>query len=214
MTQGVNNNSGVNTVNSATLGPSGSLQLMFAKLQLELAETAKTQAMDRMDAIAESQDEQKLVSQLLNEARQAKADAKSGVGDDKEKTQEFKVPKKDSNGNVMVDDKGNIIYESKTFKDSVPKGNKATFMSQDMVDYMELHGLAYDKTSNNYSHSADEWDVAIASLEARLEELGTDTQQQMVYIQDYMGQYNSYLQGANTQISNSNQTLTSLARGQ
>ena len=63
-------------------------------------------------------------------------------------------------------------------------------------------------------HSEEEWDVAIASLEARLEELGTDTQQQMVYIQDYMGQYNSYLQGANTQISNSNQTLTSLARGQ
>ena len=214
MTQGISNNSGVSSVNSATLGPSGSLRLMLAKLQLELAETAKTQAMDRMDAIAESQDEQKLVSQLLNEARQAKADAKSGVGDDKEKTQEFKVPKKDSNGNVMVDDKGNIIYESKTFKDSVPKGNKATFMSQDMVDYMELHGLAYDKTANNYSHSADEWDVAIASLESRLEELGTDTQQQMVYIQDYMGQYNSYLQGANTQISNSNQTLTSLARGQ
>lgn len=29
-----------------------------------------------------------------------------------------------------------------------------------------------------------------------------------------MGQYNSYLQGANTQITNANQTLTNLARGQ
>ena len=34
----------------------------------------------------------------------------------------------------------------------------------------------------------------------------------MVYLQDFIGQYNSYLQGANTQISNTNQTLTSLAR--
>ena len=42
----------------------------------------------------------------------------------------------------------------------------------------------------------------------------TNTQQEMVYVQDYMGQYNSYLQGANTQIANSNQTLTNLARGQ
>ena len=231
MTQGVNNNSGVNTVNSATLGPSGSLQLMFAKLQLELAETAKTQAMDRMDSISKSQDEQKLVSELLNEARQSKADAKAGInskqsytytltdknGKEYTKTErsiDNAIPMSQAMVDYMVDDKGNIIYESKTFKDSVPKGNKATFMSQDMVDYMELHGLAYDKTANNYSHSADEWDVAIASLESRLEELGTDTQQQMVYIQDYMGQYNSYLQGANTQISNSNQTLTSLARGQ
>ena len=52
------------------------------------------------------------------------------------------------------------------------------------------------------------------TLEGRLEELGTNTQQEMVYVQDYMGQYNSYLQGANTQITNANQTLTNLARGQ
>ena len=62
------------------LGPTTSLQLMFAKLQLELAETAKTQAMDKMDAIAKVQDEQKLVSQLLNEARQAKADVQGNGG--------------------------------------------------------------------------------------------------------------------------------------
>ena len=112
----------------------------------------------------------------------------------------------------MHDAQGNVVYETVT--ETVPKGNNATFMSQEMVDYMDANGLAYDKTANNHSHSADEWDVAITSLESRLEELGTNTQQEMVYIQDYMGQYNSYLQGANTQISNSNQTLTSLARGQ
>ena len=170
--------------------------------------------MDKMDAIASAQDEQKLVSQLLNEARQAKADAKAGVGNDAAKTETFNVPKKDANGKVLVDDKGNIIYEEKPRTETVPKGNNATFMSQEMVDYMELHGLAIDRTANNYSHSADEWDVAITALESRLEELGTNTQQEMVYVQDYMGQYNSYLQGANTQIANSNQTLTSLARGQ
>ena len=207
-------NSGTSSVSFGQLGPTSSLQLMFAKLQLELAETAKAQAMDKMDAIAEAQDEQKLVSKLLNEARQAKADANSGIGSDKEKTAEFSVPKKDADGNVMVDDKGKIIYEDKKFSDSVPKDNKATFMTQEMIDYMDLHGLAYDHTANNYSHSAEEWELAITSLESRLEELGTNTQQEMVYIQDYMGQYNSYLQGANTQISNSNQTLTSLAKGQ
>ena len=200
------------SVSFGELGPTTSLQLMFAKLQLELAETAKTQAMDKMDAISQAQDEQKLVSGLLNEARQAQADAKAGVGNDQEKTQTYELPKKDANGNVMYDAQGNVVYETVT--ETVPKGNNATFMSQEMVDYMDANGLAYDKTANNHSHSADEWDVAITSLESRLEELGTNTQQEMVYIQDYMGQYNSYLQGANTQISNSNQTLTSLARGQ
>ena len=208
----VNFNS-TSSVTATALGPSSSLQLMFAKLQLELSETAKSQALERMESISDQQEEQKLVSSLLNEARQAQADAKAGVGNNADKTATFNVPKKDSNGNVMTDDKGNIIYE-KTRTETVGKGNNATFMSQEMVDYMESHGLAMDRTADNYSHSAEEWDVAITSLESRLEELGTDTQQQMVYIQDYMGQYNSYLQGANTQISNANQTLTSLARGQ
>jgi hypothetical protein len=45
-----------------------------------------------------------------------------------------------------------------------------------------------------------------------MDALGTDTQQKMVFVQDYMGQYNSYLQGANSVIQQSNQTLGELAR--
>ena len=35
----------------------------------------------------------------------------------------------------------------------------------------------------------------------------------MVYLQDFIGQYNSYLQGANSAISTANQTLTAIATG-
>ena len=179
------NNSAVSSVTPSGLGPSSSLQLMFAKLQLELSETAKSQALERMDYISQQQEEQKLVSSLLNEARQAQADGENGDG----------VGMSSING-VTV-----------SGKDCYP-------MSQELVDYMDAHELAYSNSDGDYILGKDEWDLVITSLESRLEELGTDTQQQMVYIQDYMGQYNSYLQGANTQISNANQTLTSLARGQ
>ena len=74
------NFSSTSSVSFGELGPTTSLQLMFAKLQLELAQTSKTQAMDKMDAIASAQDEQKLVSQLLNEARQAKAQLAAHAG--------------------------------------------------------------------------------------------------------------------------------------
>ena len=181
------------------LGPTSSLQLMFAKLQLELSETAKSQAMDKMDAISKAQDEQKLVSKLLNEARQAKADAKNGNSSDITTT-------------YYTYDKDGKVTGSYT--ETAPKGKDYNPMSNEMVKYMDEHGLAYDKTGDDHMHTEEEWDVAITALEGRLEELGTNTQQEMVYIQDYMGQYNSYVQGANTQISNSNQTLTSLARGQ
>ena len=179
------NFSSTSSVSFGELGPTTSLQLMFAKLQLELAQTAKTQAMDKMDAIASAQDEQKLVSQLLNEARPTQAPCTSRTG----------VVKTTVNGVTL------------TGKDAYP-------MSQEMVDYMDAHKLAYPNGDGDYILGKDEWDVAITSLEGRLEELGTNTQQEMVYVQDYMGQYNSYLQGANTHIANSNQTLTNLARGQ
>ena len=192
-------NTSTSSVTFGELGPTTSLQLMFAKLQLELAETAKSQAMDKMDAISKAQDEQKLVSKLLNEARQAKADAKNGNSSDITTT-------------YYTCDKDGKVTGSYT--ETAPKGKDYNPMSNEMVKYMDEHGLAYDKTGDDHMHTEEEWDVAITALEGRLEELGTNTQQEMVYIQDYMGQYNSYLQGANTQISNSNQTLTSLARGQ
>ena len=153
---------------------------MFARLQLELAETAKSQAMDKMDAIAKAQDEQKEVSAMLNQARQLQADAKN-----------------ESDANKAA------------------SGEKeSTMMPVEMENYFKEHNLAYEDSGVSRRQNAEEWKLAITSLEGRLEELGTNTQQEMVYIQDYMGQYNSYLQGANTQISNSNQTLTSLAKGQ
>ncbi len=168
----VNSSNSVSALSSGDLGVYGttSLQFMFAKLQIELAEAAKQSAMDKMDEITKSQDERKLISKYLNECRQAQADAKSG--------------------------------------------NKATAMTQECKNYMDKYGLAYDKTGDIMTHTSDEWKVAITALEGRLDEVGSDTQQKMVYVQDYMGQYNSYLQGANTQISNGNQTLQSLARGQ
>ena len=203
-------NSGTSSVTFGQLGPTSSLQLMFAKLQLELAETAKAQAMDKMDAIAEAQDEQKLVSRLLNEARDKKANTTEAA---ESSTVTYKnVAKRDENGKIMRDGNGEIIREDRT--ETIEKGKKWSAMSQEMVDYVDEHDLAMDNTLNDHLQREEQWDVLITSLESRLEELGTNTQQEMVYIQDYMGQYNSYLQGANTQISNSNQTLTSLAKGQ
>ena len=56
--------------------------------------------------------------------------------------------------------------------------------------------------------------LRIAQLQTRMDTVGADIQTKMVQLQDFMGQYNSYMQGANSAISQSNQVLTSLARGQ
>jgi hypothetical protein len=171
----------VSTVDINSLG-GGSLQLMFAKLQLALAESSKTSAMNYIGDIQDTQKEQKIVADMLQTARQKQADAGSSDKDQKA------LNKKESGHEGCTD------------------------MPEDMLAYMKDKQLAYDNTGNDRHMNKDEWEVAVRSLQARLDALGSDTQQKMVFVQDYMGQYNSYLQGANSVIQQSNQTLAELAR--
>ena len=90
----------------------------------------------------------------------------------------------------------------------------ASMMPQEMADYFNKHGLSYDKKGNDLANNKDEWDYNLKSLTNYQEQIGTSVQTKMVYLQDFIGQYNSYLQGANTQIANANQVLNNLARGQ
>jgi len=86
----------------------------------------------------------------------------------------------------------------------------AVSVPADMSKYLNDNHLA--RTSGSGSNEKDDWAVIVPSLQARSETLGTDTQQKMVFVQDYMGQYNSFLQGANSAIQSSNDLLKQLAQ--
>lgn len=103
------------------------------------------------------------------------------------------------------------INAAKQAKNSAESTSSEIEIPADMAQYMRNNGLSY---GDDALLSAEEWADAVASLTSRLEQLGTQTQQLMIYMQDYLGQYTSYLDSANQQINTSNQTLTSLARGQ
>ena len=176
-------------VNSATslsqimadidLGPSGSVQFQFAKLQLAQSEICKNQAESYMKQIEEIQNEQKLCADMISRARELQQAAKNGTGD-------------------------------------CSWDKNASVMPQDMVDFFNERGISFDTCGGegDYVHNADGWDYNLKSLTNYQEQVGTKTQTLMVYLQDFIGQYNSYMQGANTQIANANQTLTNIARGQ
>ena len=159
------------------LGPTGSVQMMFAKLQLAQSEICKNQAESYMKQIEDIQEEQELCANMIEQARKRQNDAKNGTGD-------------------------------------CSWDKKASMMPQEMADFFKERGLSYDTTGNDLANNSDEWDFNLKSLTNYQEEIGNKTQTLMVYLQDFIGQYNSYLQGANTQIANANQTLTNLARGQ
>ena len=152
------------------LGPTGSLQFMFAKLQMAQSQICKNEAESYMKQIETIQEEQAETAEMIELARKLQNEAKSD--------------------------------------------DKCTDMPPEMVEFFEKRGLSWETTGNDKSHNADEWDYNLKSLTNYQEQIGTKTQTLMVYLQDFIGQYNSYVQGANTQIANANQTLTSIARGQ
>ena len=170
MSQVTNTSSLSSIMDTIDLGPTGSVQMMFAKLQLAQSEICKAQAEDYMSQIEDIQKEQEECAKMIEMARELQNEAKTS--------------------------------------------DKCTTMPTEMVEYFDKHGLSEESTGNDHLHDKDEWDYNLKSLTNYQETIGNKTQTLMVYLQDFIGQYNSYLQGANTQIANANQTLTNLARGQ
>ena len=154
------------------LGPSGSIQFLFAKLQLAQSQICKNQAESYMSQIELIQEEQALCAKMIEEARAQQNAAKQG-------------------------------------------GEKhATEMSPEMIKFFNDRGLSFDLTGGYTTHNADEWDYNIKSLSNYQEQIGNKTQTLMIYLQDFIGQYNSYQEGAMSAISSGTQTLRSVARGQ
>ena len=89
------------------------------------------------------------------------------------------------------------------------------YTSKEFNNYIEKElGLSVPNTPKDTEKNKAEWDTLIAQIQTKMDTVGADIQTKMVQLQDYMGQYNSYMQGANSAISTSNQTLSALARGQ
>ena len=154
------------------LGPTGSVQFMFAKLQLAQSQICKNEAESYMKQIETIQEEQELCAKMIEEARKQQNEAKAG-------------------------------------------GEKhATAMSPEMQKFFTDRGLSFDQTGNNNTHNADEWDYNLKSLTNYQEQIGNKTQTLMIYLQDFIGQYNSYQEGAMSAISAATQTLRSIAKGQ
>ena len=90
-------------------------------------------------------------------------------------------------------------------------------MNEGLRSYLKNNGITVPggkDIEGNYEKVSAAWDRVIAQLQTKMDTVGANIQTQMVQLQDFMGQYNSYIQGANSAVSQSNQVLSGLARGQ
>ena len=82
----------------------------------------------------------------------------------------------------------------------------ATEMPEDMLSFMRDRGLPYCEPKD-----FDCWAYNIESLTVYQDGLASQTQSLMVNLQDFIGQYNSYLQGASSSVNSAADTLAAIA---
>jgi len=165
------------------LGPTDSIQFTFAKLQLAQAQLCKDKANDYMKKIEGVQAEQKKCAEMLQLARSCQVKAKNNQ------------------------DNGNKSKSGKTV------GDGCCSMPEELIQFMDKNGLTYPNSDKDWILGGEEWDVAIQSLTTYQESISNKTQTMMVYLQDYINQYNSYTQGASSAIAKGSEVLTTVATG-
>ena len=86
------------------------------------------------------------------------------------------------------------------------KTEGATKLPDDILLFMRDRGLAYYEPVD-----AVYWDYNIESVMTYQDDLNNKTQSMMVYLQDFISQYNSYLMGASDAVNSASETLVALA---
>ena len=107
-----------------------------------------------------------------------------------------------------------FIEDARQLREEAQISRQKTKMPADMAAYMDSNNLDYIKNGNDLLMSVDEWVIAIESLYNYQEKILAETKELMVYLQAYMSQYNSYLQGASSAIDSASEALVAVSRGQ
>ena len=104
-----------------------------------------------------------------------------------------------------------MISKARALQQEAKNGDKCTQMPDDMVAYFKERNLSFDTDGNDMNHSFDQWTYNIQSLTNYQESVSNSTQTKMVYLQDMISQYNSYLQGAMSAIQKATTVLERIA---
>lgn len=240
----------------SSLNAASDIQLVFASLQNELANTNKEEAREKINGIKESQARSKEISMAVVSLRNAMSGLKEGDSVSAEKIQNFeqimktcnelgiKVPVGDAELSALKNLKAAIGSASTSGGVDVAKINDIqgirNMLKNSDINYKTAHYPNYKNISTRdlFGVKSIGWktvstadvqelmdnimkgmkikvadlNLTITSLQNMQETIGSDTQQQMLLIQDLMSKVSSYTQGASSAISKSGDTMNAILR--
>ncbi len=106
-------------------------------------------------------------------------------------------------------DKMNAKMGAVTKDEDSDKLQRQVILTQFM---QEAKGLGIDVTGWSSPKTGEQWRAISSGIQHMAENCNSDNQTQMVKLQDFMGQYNSFVSGASDQIKNANQILQGLSK--
>ncbi len=251
---GVENSQSTMSLSFITAATQDNAQYEFAVLQLELAESCKSAAESRLEAIKELQEKSKALTEAVVDLRTVKSLIQSNTQDDDNYYVSFKkfggdisysnissqISRLEAAYDLVKNYSGNsdehgyrIEVESRSLGDKIANvsmsGDKITvpglssyydilsnfdnkygyIWADELKDYLQIRinllsaaqicsengvDISSWPTSGNLTTSRVE--VLIAQIQAAQEEISSDINTHMVFVQDSMSQYSSYLEGA------------------
>ena len=208
----INQTSSTSDVSFSEMSGNCSVQMAFAMLQMSMGELMKENAMGYTEDIQEAQEQAKQISEAIEQLRTVKSQVTSDEFKDLNTMDKIDDKLSDLDDDIAkAQKKGDTdkVAELQQQKDDLEayKANLESAISAAQAMGVDTSGLEKDINSDNI-------ELVIENLESKSETATSSIQQQMVFVQDYIGQYNSYVQGASTAISDANSVLTNLARGQ
>ncbi len=99
---------------------------------------------------------------------------------------------------------------AKDKKGDCPWDKKASMMPQEMADWLDAHGVAYDRRGNDLAHNEKEWDVNIEHLNAYIQNSNSSVELDMLSIQSLMNKRNQSLEMASTIMKKSTDSKESI----
>jgi hypothetical protein len=156
-------------------GQASNLQLIYAAIQLAMASSNKTAAFDKLDEVEKQQEKLKEAMKYAN----------------------------------MCDE----IIRLKHEWDDMDKDSKAAFkkenplaycvtgrylkMPEEMMAFLEENNIQWHDKGNDLDFKSNEWKVHEDALKGLKEQLHAKVKELMISVEDFMGQYNANLEGAN-----------------
>lgn len=162
-------------------GPSGSVQIAFARIQLAESLNCRNQSEDYMSQIERIQNEQKKCADMISQVSELLRQVRQEGG---EATREMPADMRE-------------FLSKRELQQAAQKEKPNREMPADMREYLNKHGLDCDDARNDNSYNADEWEYNIKSLIDYQEQIANKAQMLLMSLQDFLGRYDSSLASHN-----------------